>query len=147
MFCLMRGYLQRDSSFLPIGIEVLHSRALLAPLLLDIHTEERSSSKPTLRDVWKNVIQHPSTQDCHHSQTQRQNVTGRIHTHTHTHTQGLAPITSTDPHRTQLSLTTFGWARRIQPLFSLPFSFLSSLPLPFLPCVVFFEERVLVQKL
>ena len=86
MFCLMRGYLQRDSSFLPIGIEVLHSRALLAPLLLDIHTEERSSSKPTLRDVWKNVIQHPSTQDCHHSQTQSQNVTGRIHTHTHTHT-------------------------------------------------------------
>lgn len=40
MSWLMRGYLQKDSSFLPMGIEALHSRALLAPLLLDIHTEE-----------------------------------------------------------------------------------------------------------
>ena len=133
MFCLMRGYLQRDSSFLPIGIEVLHSRALLAPLLLDIHTEERSSSKPTLRDVWKNVIQHPSTQDCHHSQTQSQNVTGRIHTHTHTHTHTGARTYHIHRSPPDSAFSHHLWMGKKNPTPVLPPFLLSFLPPPPLP--------------
>ena len=114
------------------------------------HTQRRnqtpceSSTKPTLRDVWKNVIRHLSTHDCHHTQTQSQNVTGRIHTHTHTHT----PITSRDPHQLSFLSPPLNGQEESNPCSpSLSPFFPPSLPLPFLPCVVFFEERVLFQKL
>lgn len=104
---------------------------------------QESSPKRTLRDVWENVIYHLSTHDRHHSLTQSQSVTGRIHTRAHTHTLG-----DTHPTRPQIPTDSrlshppldgregFSTPHPVPP--SCPLTSPLPAPPPSLPCVVFF---------